>query len=226
MTTYALVHGASHAAWHWHLVEDEMRRRGHRTVAVDLPCDDPQAGAAEYAEVVLHALADEGDDVVLVAHSLGGLTIPLVAAHRPVERMVFVAGLLPQIGVSMNDQIAAADDDIVLPGVERAGDRDGFRPEAAIEVFFPDVEHQLACAAVRRLRRQRGLPFRETSPLQKWPDVPVSYVLCADDRVVNPKWARTAVPERLGVEPTELPGSHSPFLARPADLVDLIVGCC
>jgi alpha-beta hydrolase superfamily lysophospholipase len=47
MSTYALVHGASHAAWHWHLVEDELRNRGHQVVAVDLPCDDHKAGATQ-----------------------------------------------------------------------------------------------------------------------------------------------------------------------------------
>jgi pimeloyl-ACP methyl ester carboxylesterase len=48
-------------------------------------------------------------------------------------------------------------------------------------------------------------------------------VLCRDDRAVSPSWSRTAARELLGVEPVELPGSHSPFLSRPAELAELLV---
>jgi len=40
------------------------------------------------------ALADAGGDVVAVGHSLGGLTIPLVAAARPVRRLIFLSLLM------------------------------------------------------------------------------------------------------------------------------------
>src|SRR5437868_15426566 len=90
MTTFALLHGAFHGAWCWDLVRPELESRGHRTVAMDLPCDDPGAGSARYAEVVAEAIRDEGDDVIVVGHSLAGLTVPLVAATRPVARMVFL----------------------------------------------------------------------------------------------------------------------------------------
>ena len=90
MTTFALVHGAFHGAWCWDLVRPELESRGHRTVAMDLPCDDPGAGSARYAEVVAEAIRDEGDDVIVVGHSLAGLTVPLVAATRPVAR-IFLA---------------------------------------------------------------------------------------------------------------------------------------
>ncbi len=86
MTTYALVHGAWHGAWCWERLAAELHRRGHLAVAVDLPCGDSAAGCARYAEIVTTALADADENVVVVGHSLGGLTIPLVAAARPVQR--------------------------------------------------------------------------------------------------------------------------------------------
>ena len=61
-----------------------LEARGHRAVAMDLPCDDPTAGCARYAEVADAALPP-ADDLVLVGHSLGGLTIPVLAARRPVR---------------------------------------------------------------------------------------------------------------------------------------------
>jgi Asp-tRNA(Asn)/Glu-tRNA(Gln) amidotransferase A subunit family amidase len=52
---------------------------------------------------------------VLVGHSLGGLTVPLVAASRPVRRLVFLCGLIPELGRSLVDQVTA-----VLGGTRRA----------------------------------------------------------------------------------------------------------
>ena len=51
---------------------------------MDLPGDDPKATFTDYAQVVERALADSEHSVVRVGHSTGGLTIPLVAARRPV----------------------------------------------------------------------------------------------------------------------------------------------
>jgi len=56
-----------------------------------------------------------------------------------------------------------------------------------------------------------------------WPDAATVSITCADDRVVNPDWSNRVARERLGVEPIELPGRHSPFLARPAALAHLLL---
>lgn len=107
MTTFALVHGAWHGAWCWERLTPELEARGHRVVAVDLPCDDPAETFSSYADVIVAALADEDDDVVLVAHSMGGLSMPIAAARRPVARMVFLCALIAAPGRSFLDQLRA-----------------------------------------------------------------------------------------------------------------------
>ena len=87
MATFAVIHGAGDVGSSWDLVAAELRERGHEVVAPDLPCEDESAGLAEYTQTVVDALGDS-DDVVVVAHSLGGFTAPLVAAARPVELLV------------------------------------------------------------------------------------------------------------------------------------------
>jgi hypothetical protein len=69
VTTFALVHGAWHGAWCWERLVPELEARGHRAIAVDLPCEDVAAGCAAYAEVVAGAAADAGADLVLVGHT-------------------------------------------------------------------------------------------------------------------------------------------------------------
>src|ERR1022692_1193639 len=84
MATFALIHGAADVGWYWHLVERELRARGHETVAPDLPCEDDAAGLAEYAGTMARAAGHlRGSDLVVVAQSLGGLPRPPAPGGRP-----------------------------------------------------------------------------------------------------------------------------------------------
>jgi hypothetical protein len=71
MTTYVLIHGAADSGWFWHLLESELRHRGHDVVAPDLPCDDDSAGLAGDADTVVDAIGAR-TDLVVVAQSFGG----------------------------------------------------------------------------------------------------------------------------------------------------------
>lgn len=86
MSTFVLVPGAGGAAWYWNRVIPLLQRAGHEAVAVDLPGDDENAGLLEYARLVVAAIG-ESDDVVLVAQSLGGFTAPWCALKLPSESL-------------------------------------------------------------------------------------------------------------------------------------------
>src|SRR3982750_2666744 len=109
MTTFGLIHGAWHGAWCWDRLIPELERRGHRAVAVDLPCDDPSATTMGNARLVADALdaARSGEDVVVVGHSLGGIVAPVVPRLRPVRRVVFLAALIPRPGRSLGEVMAS-----------------------------------------------------------------------------------------------------------------------
>jgi pimeloyl-ACP methyl ester carboxylesterase len=220
MSAFALVHGGWHGGWCWQLVQAELAARGHSSVAPDLPITDPDAGAVAYADAVLAALP--ADDVVLVAHSLAGLVAPLVAAAAPVRRVVNLAAMLPEPGRSVDDR-ARAGERMTRRGIGRAqlvGD-DGstsFRPDGAVELLYPDSPPDRAAWAVARLRRQHWRVTAEPSPVPAPVAVATTYVLCTGDRIIDADWARAAVPELV-----ELPGDHCPFLARPAELAELLV---
>jgi pimeloyl-ACP methyl ester carboxylesterase len=220
MTAFALVHGGWHSGWCWQLVQAELAARGHTSVAPDLPITDPAAGAVAYADVVVAALPAE--PVVLVAHSLAGLVAPLVAAAAPVRRVVYLAAMLPEPGRSVDDR-ARAGQRMTRRGIGRAQavNDDGstsFRPDGAVELLYPDSPPDRAACAVARLRRQHWRVTAEPSPVPAQVAAPATYVLCTEDRIIDEDWARAAMPE-----PVELAGDHSPFLARPAELADLLV---
>jgi pimeloyl-ACP methyl ester carboxylesterase len=226
VTTFALIHGAWHGGWAFDDLVRELRLRGHDAVAPDLPCEDPAAGAARYSQVVDAAIPERADDLVVVAHSLGGLTAPLVAERRPVQRLVFLCGLLPVPGRPLSDRFSDPDLFLPGPGERTARGDDGLSrwlsEEDAIAAMYADCDPARAAAAAARLRGQAPLPSREDSPLTAWPNVPCSYLLCTGDMMVGPAWSRRVCRQELGIEPIEWEGSHSPMLARPAALADLL----
>jgi pimeloyl-ACP methyl ester carboxylesterase len=228
MSTFALVHGAGHGAWCWQRLIPALEALGHRAWAMDLPVEDPEAGCVRYAEVVDKAIPPV-DDLVLVGHSLGGLTIPLVADRRPVRKVVFLCALIPVFGRTLLEQVAA-DPEIYHPVLRghpgRITGPDGatwFRDEAAArDVFYHDCVPDDVRWAFRHLKRQAAPPRREPCPLSAWPSAARAYILCREDRALSPDWSRRAARERLGVEPIEMDGSHSPFISRPAALAAVL----
>jgi pimeloyl-ACP methyl ester carboxylesterase len=99
MALFVLVPGAGGMAWYWHRVVPLIQAAGHEALAVDLPGEDRCAGLATYAEIVVDAIA-ERSDVILVAQSLAGFTAPLVCARAPVRTLVFVNAMIPKTGES------------------------------------------------------------------------------------------------------------------------------
>ena len=206
MSTYVLIHGAGSDGWYWHLVEPRLRARGHDVVAVDLPCDDESAGLSEYADTVVEAIGDRRD-LVVVAHSLGGFTAPLVCARVPVDLLVLVAGMVPAPGEKGEDWWTNT-------GYPTAsGDYDD-----EIALYLHDVPPELAAEALAKGRDQTMTPMREPWPLDAWPDVPTRYLLCRDDRSMPAEWARGMARDRLGIEADEIDGGHCVYLSRPAEL--------
>lgn len=220
MATYALIHGAGSDAWYWHLVVPELHALGHDVVAPDLPCDDDSKDLSDYADVVVDAIGDRRD-IVLVAQSLGGFTAPLVCDLVPVDLLIMVAAMVPAPGEPPGEWWTNT-------GWEEAhrarADADGrsldgaFDPEAE---FFHDVPPEVTAAAFARpVRDQSGTPFEKPWPLDSWPDVPTRFLLCRDDRFFPADFQRRVVRQRLGISPDEMDGGHLPALARPKELVD------
>jgi pimeloyl-ACP methyl ester carboxylesterase len=221
-----LVHGSYHGAWCWDFLTPELERLGHRVVTVNLPISDPSLGAADYAKTVEAAL-DPASEPLLVGHSMAGLVVPIVAARRPIRRLVFLAAFLPVPGRSANEQRATeAIDGRVPPRTAEWTDLGDdvwmVGPNTATELFFHDAPAAVARWATKRLRPQAYRIFSETTPLTAWPDVESRTIVCRDDRALNPDWVRTASRERLGVNAIELGGGHSPSLTRPAELAQLL----
>jgi pimeloyl-ACP methyl ester carboxylesterase len=209
MATFVLIHGAGDVGWYWHLVEAELRERGHDTVAPDLPCDDDSAGLPEYVDAVVQAIGDR-TDLVVVAQSLGAFTAPLVCDRVPVKLLVLVAPMIPAPGEAPADYWVNT----------RYGEEVRESYDDTIELFYQDVPPELASEALKRGHEQSEARMGEASPLEAWPDVPTRVLLCRDDRLFPAGFIRRVARERLGITPDEIDGGHTPALSRPKELAE------
>jgi pimeloyl-ACP methyl ester carboxylesterase len=210
--TYVLIPGAASDSWYWHLVVPRLRDRGYDVVAVDLPCEDDSAGLAEYADAVVEAIGKHRD-LVVVAHSFGGFTAPLVCGRVPVDLLVLVQAMIPTPGEPPGEWWT----------------NNGYEDEvgadvSAFDTFFNDVAPDLAAEAMRREMAQSGTPMAAPWPLDAWPDVPTRFLLCSEDRFFPAPFMRRVVRERLGIVPDEIATGHLPMLARPDELADRLEG--
>lgn len=213
MATFVCIHGAGGHGSDWRLVAAELTARGHEVVTPDLPCEDP-VGLDAYTDAVVTAIGDRREDLVLVAHSLGGLTAPVVATRVPIEAMVFVTAMVPMPGERGGEWWANT-------GQADAYAAQGLPDDSDETVFLHDVS-PVVLAASDPPRDQTGEVLGDPSPLTSWPDVATTFLVCCDDRFFPAGWMGDVVRRRFFVEPTVVPGGHCPYLSQPVPLADAI----
>lgn len=222
MTSFVLVHGAGDSGWAWSLLQEELRARGHESVAPDLPSAartlDDYVAAVETASASL----TDTSDLVVVGHSLGGFTAPLVADRLDARGLVLLAAMVPAPGESVDGWWSNTG---YAEAARVASERDGGLTGNSDDMvaFYNGVPDEVAHAARQHAVDQAEEPMRQPWPLEAWPDVATRFVLCRDDRFFPADFFRALVPDRLGFTPEEIDGGHCVMLGDPAALADLLL---
>ena len=214
--TLVLVHGAWHGSWCWTPLLSELD--GVDVRSVDLPSvGDAAAGLREDAAVLRAAVAAVDGPVVVCAHSYGGaVASEALAGLGNVAHIVYLCAFVLGPGESLFKAIGGEprswwnvrDDGLVTV-------RD---PES---VFYHDVPESVAQDALGRIRPQSLAGFTGELTAAAWESTPTTYLVCANDRAIPPV-AQRRMAARTGGTVHELETSHSPFLARPDLVADLL----
>jgi pimeloyl-ACP methyl ester carboxylesterase len=198
---------------------------------MDLPVDERSATFDDYADVVCAAVDGvAGDDLILVGHSMAGLTAPLVAARKPLRRLVYLCGVPPIPGRPFRQQMAEESDMLDPDYPKGLGEKDAegrrswIDKELAHFHVLGDCDEATASTVFSRLRPQSMEPYKVPCSLTAYPDVDTAYVVCDRDRMVNPRWSRRIARDWLKAELIELPGDHSPFYSQPSTLAGVLDG--
>jgi pimeloyl-ACP methyl ester carboxylesterase len=163
---------------------------------------------------------------VVVGHSFGGLTAPLVADRlRPAGpvRLLYLAAMIPTPGELPADWWERT-------GYERAAREQAARDggltgsEDPFVSFWNGVPRPLAEEAQRRSRGQAGASSAAPWPLAAHPAVPTRVLACREDRFFPLAFQRRVARERLGLEVEVVPGCHCAMLSHPRELARALVG--
>jgi len=233
-----------HVPAHFDHVRRELEAAGYTCVGVDLPGNTAQprvdgrlVGIDDDVAAVRQAVVDQldsgsgsGSNVVVVTHSYG--SIPGTAAlaglgaearelegkSTSVTNVVVIAGFLLPAGTTMLAVMGGQ----LPPQYLHEGDTTlPFNGPGAIQVLYNDINPLEAQKAIWRLKPQSyGIntsPVPDQAAASK--DVPVSYLLCSDDRAV-PWVAQTATVAGFRAAGRDVyaevaPSGHSPFLKVP-----------
>ena len=235
MSTFVLVHGAGHGAWCWFKLVPELEALGHRAVTLDLPgLGEDRTPVAEVTfagtiDRVVEVVGREAEPVILVGHSLGGVSISATAERIPdrIKLLIYLAAFLPRDGDSVNAIYEGAES-IKDTGPAPIRSADGLAlshtPEGARQRFYQDCSEEDVAVCLARLKPQPLL--MRTTPVRVTPErfgrVPRAYIHCLNDQaspIARQRLMVARMPCRLVAS---LPTGHSPFLSAPAELAKVM----
>jgi pimeloyl-ACP methyl ester carboxylesterase len=217
---FVLIPGAGGMAWYWHRVAPLLEQAHHEAITVDLPGDDVSAGLDDYADVAVRAIGGHAN-AILVAHSLGGFTAPLVCARVAVRMLIFVNPMIPRPGETagawwentgaVRARVAAA----------RAG---GYSTDFDLPTYFlHDVPEAILREGPSRPREQAETVFNEPCRFERWPQIPIRVIASAGDRFFPLEFQRRVARDRLQTDVDVLPGGHLVALSNPEELADCLL---
>lgn len=215
-----LLPGAGGAAAYWDKVVPLLEAEGHEAVAVELPADDEGAGLPEYVDVA-HAACGDAGDVLVVAQSMGGFTAPMLAARllsevRTVVGIVLLNAMIPAPGETPGEWWAAVGSEQARVAAAEEG---GYPVDFELDAYFlHDLDEETTALLMAGDKDEAEAAFASPCAIEEWPDVPTRVVAGAEDRFFPLALQQRLARDRLGVEPTVVPGGHLCALSYPDEV--------
>lgn len=230
ITVSGLVDGP--AAKGWGKLTAEFQKRGFPTtfVSVTDPLSSFTANEMRATQVVA-ALKDVKDPVVILGISNQGGFLPLVAAARPVRRLVYINATIPLPGKAFIE--ICNSESVAVPGSILDKLIKGAQP-VTDEFLRLRANPQTTPAQWQTLRDHihaslyaRYMPnFYEVCPLKTMPTVENMGISGAADDQIRPEWEQSAARRVLGVEPVVIAGaSHADIVTKEEYTAQLADAC-
>jgi pimeloyl-ACP methyl ester carboxylesterase len=231
--SFVLVHGGGFAGSCWDLLVPLLEPP---VLAVDLPGrgDRPAAVStvrvSDFVNAVVEDIVElDLTDVVLVGHSLAGITLPGVAARVPdrLRRVVFISCSVPPHGVSVADVL-----DTFSPAAAEVASRIGgsvvsadgtLHPDLAREMFCNDMDaDQCAFTLARQVREALGVISEPVDLSGLRQSIPMTYVRPLRDASLTFATQQRMTANLGGVDVIDLDAGHMAMISQPAELARIL----
>ena len=230
MSTYVLVHGAYHGGWCYEQVVPLLEAAGHTAIAVDLPGHGEnkkpieEVTLAAYVDHVSAIIEAQSEPVILVGHSLGGMTITEVSERLP-EKVSWVVYLTAVMLKNGQDRAELAVYDNPEPmTAKRVISADGLSAtmpsEIIPETFYGQCSETDVAQAMARLVPQATDPIKRTvtTTPERFGRVRRAYVECLRDIAIPIAMQRAMIAAQPCEKVFTLDTDHSPFYSTPEEL--------
>jgi pimeloyl-ACP methyl ester carboxylesterase len=234
-----LVHGGGMAADSWELTVEEIHRLAPEltVLAVDLPGRRDKPGdlrAMTIADFVDSLIGDvEGaglGDIVIVGHSIGGMTLPGVATKLGavrVREMIFAAAFLPPEGTSLVDSLPWVFARIARRFVKGGVPRETPRWLARFAYLNGVSSHRRRFMAGKLYAESLRILTENVSRRGMPGDIPRTWILTLRDRALAPKLQRKNIEALGGVQTLiEIGTCHCLMVSEPERLANILVERC
>jgi alpha-beta hydrolase superfamily lysophospholipase len=212
MSTFLLIPGAGGVSWYWQPVAQRLADAGHAAIPLDLPGDDPQAGLATYADLAV-ATAQDRDDLVVVAQSMGAFTAVPACSRLAARRLVLLNAMIPVPGETAGEWWENTGWQPARLAAARAG---GYPEAFDVQTYFlHDLPPEIIAESAGHQRDEADIAFAEPCPFTQWPAVPTTVLAGRADRFFPFAFQCRVARERLGLEAQPVPGGHLSALSEP-----------
>jgi pimeloyl-ACP methyl ester carboxylesterase len=220
-----LIHGGLHGSWCWDRLVPLLN---NDTLAVDLPGrggqpkDAPLITLDDWADHTLAEMAPfTGQPIVLVGHSLGGITLTEVARRMatPPSALVFISCLVPQEGRNAAETIAGDAWPLIF---DQSGDFAIPPRESVRQSLCNDMNEADTNDVLSRLLPEPPGPFLAPITRRGLPDIPRVYIRPRFDMGVTPEKQSQMIENLGGAHDVWIDSGHNVMWSNPTGLADII----
>jgi len=186
-------------------------------------------------------LADEGKNVILIAHSYGGVPVTestkgLGKEERQMQgkkggivNLAYMTALVPAVGTSASVVLADVPRDNRLDlKIDERGWMYHDRISVSAAITFSDLPKEEGEAWIKKFPRHSAVSFAGELTYAGYKDIPVSYLFCEEDLCIPAKNQREGIEliEKVSgkkVDVTSIKAGHCPTASAPQKVIDWIL---
>ncbi len=228
--TFVLVHGAWHGEWAYYKIEALLQNAGNKVICVNLPShgidrtDPGQVTLRDYQDAITDVLDTIPEQVILVAHSMGGIAISMAAEARPekVCKLVYMAAFMFESGQSMLNMSMNDTASLIGPNLRFDFDNN------TVDINRDNI-YELFYNQTNRAKRELAEKLLTPEPLQpvmtplyltdtRYGSIPRFYISTKDDNTISPYFQSEMYKDLPIDNILYINTDHSPFLSAPKKL--------